>query len=166
MNIGTPPGTQLDCAVNALFFPARISSISFFMNSFAHDIRFGLVRSAMRKVGCRPTPLGTKGWSGSLTTGPGWRPGSASKYGPPPLSPTQPVSFDEKSGVAAFCCAIVDAIGVMPMRAANRLPVRPPFFLEMTQDIVVPPPLVSTSGELGASPHPNPLPRWGEGIPA
>src|SRR5258708_40200780 len=134
MNIGTPPGTQLDWAVNALFFPARISSISFFMNSFAHGIRFGLVRSAMRNVGCRPTPLGTKGWSGSLTTGPGCRPGSASKYGPPPLSPTQPVRFDEKSGVGAFCCAKVDAVGATPIRAKRMLPKRKRLF-RVNEDI-------------------------------
>src|SRR6185295_1510217 len=136
MNPGTPAGTQLDCAVKALFLPERTSSISFFISSFAHGIRFGFERSAMRKVGCASTPLGTKGWSGSLTTGPGWRPGSASKYGPPPFSPTQPARFDEKSGGGAFSCATVD--GAAPMRAARMLPART-FVLHVIKDIVAPP---------------------------
>src|SRR5258706_8091344 len=138
MNIGTPPGTQLDWAVKALFFPARISSMSFFMSSFAHGIRFGLVRSAIRNVGCSLVPLGTKGCAGSLTTGPGCRPGSASKYGPAPLSPTQPARFDEKSGTAALCCATVGAVGIAPVRAARTLP-RRTLFRQVTKGIVVPP---------------------------
>src|SRR6202023_2085777 len=112
-----PPGTQLDCAVNALFLPERISSISFFIDSFAQGIRFGLVRSAMRKVGCRPTPFGTKGLAGSLTTGPGCRPGSASKYGPPALGATQPARLDENSGAACLPSAKANGTGAAPMTA-------------------------------------------------
>src|SRR5882672_406603 len=99
MKKGTPAGMQLDCAVKALFFPAIISSMSFFMESFTQGIRFGLERSAIRKLGCLPAPLGTKGCAGSLRTG-GRRSGTDSYDGPPPLSPTHPAKFDEKSGGA------------------------------------------------------------------
>src|SRR5947208_182661 len=100
MKKGTPAGQQLDCAVKAGRFPARISSVSFCMRSFTQGFKFGLVRSGIRKVGCvpRPAPFGTKGYFGSLTTGPGERPGAGSKNGPPPLKPTHPARFDEKSG--------------------------------------------------------------------
>src|SRR6266550_5753623 len=101
MKKGTPAGTQLDCAVNALFLPARISSMSVFMRSFTQGIRFGLERSAMRKLGCLPAPLGVKGCAGSARTG-GGRPGTDSYDGPPPLSPTHPAKFDEKSGAVAL----------------------------------------------------------------
>src|SRR5258705_5502581 len=120
MKKGTPAGTQLDWAVKALFFPAITSSMSFFMRSFTQGIRFGFERSAMRKLGCAPAPLATKGWAGSLTMG-GRRPGTDSYDGPPPLSPTQPVKFDEKSGGAGFCCATVDAMGAAPTRP-KRMP--------------------------------------------
>src|SRR5882724_1342139 len=117
MKKGTPAGQQLDCAVKAGFFPARISSVSFFMRSFTHGLRFGFDRSGMRKVGCvpRPAALGTKGCAGSLVTG-GTRPGTDSKNGPVPLSPTHPARLDEKSGGAAVCCAAADATSATPMR--------------------------------------------------
>src|SRR5258706_14347820 len=69
MKKGTPAGTQLDCGVKALFFPASTSSMSFFMCSFTQGFKFGLERSAIRKVGCLATPLGVNGYAGSLTTG-------------------------------------------------------------------------------------------------
>src|SRR5882757_8814028 len=133
MKKGTPAGTQLDCAVKALFFPASIWSMSCFMRSFTHGIRFGLERSAIRKLGCAPAPLATKGCAGSLIAG-GRRPGTGSKNGPPPLSPTQPVKFDEKSGGGAFC-ATGDEIGA-PRRATRRPPART---LHVNADIVAPP---------------------------
>src|ERR1700681_1053759 len=101
MKKGTPAGTQLDCGVKALFFPASTSSISFFMRSFTHGFRFGLERSAIRKVGALAPRWGTKGAPGRLARG-ARGPGTVSKTGPPPLRPTQPVKFDEKSGGAAF----------------------------------------------------------------
>src|SRR5215468_852371 len=119
MKPGTPAGMQFDRAVNATF-PASTSSLSFFMCAFTHGFRFGLLRSAIRKVGCRPTPLGTKGCTGSLDTG-GTRPGTGEKPGPPPLSPTQPTSFNEKSGTA-FCCATTAPVEAAAMRVAKMLP--------------------------------------------
>src|SRR5712671_2342302 len=117
MKKGTPAGQQLDCALKAGFFPARISSVSFFICSFTHGLRFGVDRSGMRKVGCvpRPAALGTKGCAGSLVTG-GTRPGTDSKNGPVPLSPTHPARLDEKSGGAAVCCAAADATSAAAMR--------------------------------------------------
>jgi hypothetical protein len=47
MKPGTPAGMQLERAVKAIF-PASTSSLSFFMCSFTHGFRFGLVRSAIR----------------------------------------------------------------------------------------------------------------------
>src|SRR6266567_5181337 len=123
MKKGTPAGTQLDCAVKALFFPARISSMSCFIRSFTQGIRFGLERSAMRKVGCLLGPLGMKGCAGSEMTG-ARRPGTDSYDGPPPFSPTQPAKFDEKSGGAAFGWAAVGAMGAVPMRHARTPPAR------------------------------------------
>src|SRR5262245_5262770 len=116
MKKGTPDGQQLDCAVKAGFFPARISSASFFMRSFTHGFRFGFARAGRRKVGWvpKPAPLGTKGCAGSLVTG-GTRPGTGSKNGPPPLNPTHPARLDEKSGGAADCCAAADATSATPM---------------------------------------------------
>src|SRR5436190_11798166 len=108
MNIGTPPGTQLDCDVKAIF-PASTSSISFFITCLTQGIRFGLLRSAMRNVGCLSVPLGIKGCAGSLITGPGSTPGTASKKGPAPSSPTQPAKFEEKSG-GEFCGAAADTV--------------------------------------------------------
>ena len=79
------------------------------------------------------TPLGTKGCAGSLTTG-GRRPGTGSKNGPPPLRPTHPARFDEKSGGGAFCCAAAGAIGAAPMRPLRMLPART-LALQVNQDI-------------------------------
>src|ERR1700686_4884715 len=137
MKKGTPAGTQLDCGVKALFLPASTSSISFFMCSFTHGFRFGLDRSAIRKVGGLLVPLGTKGCAGSLTTG-GRRPGTGSKNGPPPLKPTHPVRFDEKSGAGAFCCATAGAIGAAPIRPVRTLPART-LALQVNEDILAPP---------------------------
>src|SRR5258706_11309570 len=137
MKKGTPAGTQLDCAVKALFLPASISSMSFFMESFTQGIRFGLERSAIRNVGCLLGPLGTKGCAGSLTTG-GRRPGTGSMNGPPPFSPTQPAKFDEKSGGAAFCWATVGAIGVVPIRPTRTMPAST-LSLQVNEDIVASP---------------------------
>src|ERR1700680_2565242 len=135
MKNGTPDGTQLDCAVNALFLPARISSMSFFMRSFTQGFRFGLERSAMRKLGW-PWPLATKGCAGSLTMG-GRRPGTNSKNGPPPFIPTQPSKLDEKSG-GVLCCATVDEAGTAMMRIASMLRARN-FFLPVNEAIITPP---------------------------
>src|ERR1700726_991011 len=137
MKNGTPAGTQLDWGVKALFFPASTSSMSFFMCSFTHGFRFGLERSAIRKVVALATPLGTKGCAGSLTTG-GRRPGTGSKNGPPPLSPTQPVRFDQKSGGAAVRCARAGAIGAAPLRRAEA-PTARIVALQVNADIVAPP---------------------------
>src|SRR5262245_12849799 len=132
MKKGTPAGQQLDCAVKAGFFPARISSVSFFMRSFTQGFRFGFDRSGMRKVGCVPNPaaLGTKGCAGSLVTG-GTRPGTGSKNGPVPLNPTHPARLDEKSGGAAVCCAAADATSAAPMRLLARA--------RSLQDMIAPP---------------------------
>src|SRR6266850_1557055 len=131
MKKGTPAGQQLDCAVKAGFFPAMISSVSFFMRSFTHGLRFGFDRSGMRKVGCvpRPAALGTKGCAGSLVTG-GTRPGTDSKNGPVPLNPTHPARLDEKSGGAAVCCAAADATSATPTLLAKA---------HSLQDIIAPP---------------------------
>src|SRR5207244_4862112 len=136
MKKGTPAGQQLDCAVKAGFFPARISSVSFFMRSFTQGLRFGFDRSGMRKVGWvpRPAALGTKGCAGSLVTG-GTRPGTDSKNGPVPLNPTQPARLDEKSGGAAVCCAAADVTRVTAMR-----PAEPPVAsAHSLQDMIAPP---------------------------
>src|SRR5215475_13765520 len=118
MKPGTPPGMQLEFHVNATL-PANTSSLPFFIASFTQGFRFGFVRSAMRKVGCLPTPLGTKGCAGSWVTGPGTRPGTGSKKGPPPLSPTHP--YVEKSGAAGFCCARASAIRATAINPAKML---------------------------------------------
>src|SRR5215470_4277416 len=140
MKKGTPAGQQLDCAVKAGLFPARISSVSFLMRSFTQGLRFGFDRSGMRKVGWVPTParLGTKGCAGSLVTG-GMRPGTGSKNGPVPLNPTHPARLDEKSGGAAVCCVVccaaADATNVIAMRLARLALAR----AHRLQDIVAPP---------------------------
>ena len=90
MNIGTPAIWQLEWGVKPVFLPLITSSFSFFMCSLTQGIRFGLVRSAIRKVGCLPTPLGTKGCAGSVVTDPGVTPGTGSKNGPPPFIPAHP----------------------------------------------------------------------------
>src|ERR1700681_1196065 len=110
MKPGTPAGRQLERGVKASL-PASTSSLSLFMCSLTHGFRFGLVRSAIRKVGCLAVPLGTKGCAGSLVRGGGW-PATATKPGPAPPTPTHPIwLFHEKLGGAAFCCAAAGAIG-------------------------------------------------------
>src|SRR5215471_11527181 len=133
MKPGTPAGMQLERAVKAIF-PASTSSLSFFICAFTHGFRFGLLRSAIRKVGCLPTPLGTKGCAGSLVMGGTW-PGTAEKPGPPPFSPTQPTWFDEKSGGAAFCCATAGAVVAAAMRPA-RMPPANTLAFKVDEDIV------------------------------
>src|SRR6476646_10459982 len=132
MNRGTPAGTQLELGVKAIF-PASTSSMSFFMRSLTQGFRFGLERSAIRKLGCALVPLGTKGCAGSLTMGGSW-PGTGSKNGPAPFSPTQPAPFDEKSGGADFGCAMAAAA----TRPNRKLPARA-CFLQTNEDMVVPP---------------------------
>src|SRR5258707_10072884 len=149
MNSGTPAGTQLELGVKAIF-PASTSSMSFFMRSFTHGFRFGLERSAIRKLGCALVPLGTKGCAGSLTMGGSW-PGTGSKNGPAPFSPTQPAPFEEKSGGDAFVCAMDEAIGAAATAAKSALPTRV-FAFHINEDMVVPPFVVV--GELSVPPHP------------
>src|SRR5258707_1273498 len=136
MNSGTPAGTQLELGVKAIF-PASTSSMSFFMRSFTHGFRFGLERSAIRKLGCALVPLGTKGCAGSLTMG-ARRPGTGSKNGPAPFSPTHPAEFEEKSGGDAFGCAMDDAIGAAAARA-KRMPVARAHSFRVNEDIGAPP---------------------------
>src|SRR5882724_3989787 len=50
---GTPAALQEERAVKANF-PASTSSLSFFIASFAHCFRLGLLMSPMRWVGCFP----------------------------------------------------------------------------------------------------------------
>src|ERR1700681_3183636 len=118
MKPGTPDGMQLWLGVKATL-PAITSSLSFFMISFAHGFRFGLVRSAIRYVGCRPCPLGTKGYFGSLVSG-GTRPGTGRKS-PTPIHPT--VGSQEKTGGGVFCCATAGRVH-SPMRPATMPPAR------------------------------------------
>src|SRR5215471_10739667 len=132
MKPGTPAGMQLERAVKAIF-PASTSSLSFFMCSFTQDFRFGLVRSAIRYVGCLPAPLGTKGCAGSPLTGGTW-PGRGTKPGPPPFTPTHPTWFDEKSGGAAFCAKT--GVTAAAVSAAKMPPANP---LDVNEDIVAPP---------------------------
>jgi len=82
------------------------------------------VRSAIRYVGCFPTPFGTNGWAGSWVTGPGSTPGIDSKNGPPPLSPTQPALFDEKSGGEALSWAAAGAADAPDAIPTRMLPAR------------------------------------------
>src|SRR5215831_1512598 len=72
------------------------------MMSFAHCLRLDVERSATRNVGCAPRPFGTKGYRGSVLSGPG-TPGTA--FSSPPFPCCQPTSFDEKSGGDAAGCA-------------------------------------------------------------
>src|SRR5262245_9661820 len=136
MKKGTPEGQQLDCAVKAGFLPARISSVSLRMCSLTHGFRFGFDKSGMRKVGWRPTPLGTNGYFGSLTIGPGMlEPGTGSKNGPPPFNPTQPAKLDEKSGGGADC-AMADPASNSPVTPAKTRPTtRPARSLRLPMDI-------------------------------
>src|SRR5258708_1504956 len=136
MNSGTPAGTQLELGVKAIF-PASTSSMSFFMRSFTHGFRFGLERSAIRKLGCALVPLGTKGCAGSLTMGGSW-PGTGSKNGPAPFSPTHPAPFEEKSGGDVFGCTMDDSIGAAAA-AARRMRVARAHSFRVNEDIGVPP---------------------------
>src|SRR5712671_6269326 len=140
---GTPDGMQLELGVKAIL-PASTSSLSFFMISFAQGFRFGLVRSAIREVGCRPCPLlGTKGYFGSLVTG-GTRPGTGRKS-PTPIHPT--VRSQEKMGGAGVCCATAGTV-----HAAMRPATMPPASarsLKVNKDIVVPSSCVSLFPPLG-----------------
>src|ERR1700728_1992393 len=117
MKPGTPAGRQLWRAEKAIL-PARTSSLSFFICSFTNGFRFGLERSAIRKVGCSRPPLLTKGCAGSLATG-GTVPATASKSGPPWPTRTQPYWADEKFGGDAFSSAAAGATGVAQMNAAE-----------------------------------------------
>src|SRR5712671_5860660 len=106
---------QLERAVKAIF-PASTSSLSFFIRSLTQGFKFGLLRSAIRYVGCLPMLLGTKAWAGS------WR-GIGGPPGTPVISPvvTHPTWFNEKSGGDAFCCATTSGAS-----AAQTKPVRTP----------------------------------------
>src|SRR5215831_9458863 len=142
MNPGTPSGMQLDPAVKPIL-PANTSSLPFFMCSLTQGLRLGWLRSAIRKVGWPPTPLGTKGYFGSWVTGPGSRPGTASKNGPLPLSPTHPALFEEKSGGAAFCCATSFALGagaITPtkMLSASKVPLKLVEYIATVSPAVLP----------------------------
>src|SRR5262249_45513163 len=88
-------------------------------------------------VGCPPTPFGTKGYLGSCVRGPGRRPGTGSKKGPFPLSPTHPTLFDEKSGEAAVCCATAWVMGAA-MTASRTLPASK-FSLATNEDMLASP---------------------------
>src|SRR5215475_12639050 len=125
MKNGTPAGQQLDCGVKAGFLPARISSVSFFMRSFTHGLRFGFERSGIRNVGCAPAALGTKGCAGSLVTG-GTRPATDSKKGPVPFNPTHPARLDEKSGAAVLGCAAACPKAVIADSEVDRVNSRKP----------------------------------------
>src|SRR6516164_11826471 len=134
MKPGTPAGRQLERAVKAIL-PARTSSLSFFIRSFTHGFRFGLLRSAIRNVGWPPAPFGTKGCAGSLVTG-GSRPATGAKLGPPPPTPTHPTWLEEKSGGAAFCCATAGAL------AAHARPARMPAAMNRSpgvSEVMLPP---------------------------
>src|SRR5436309_4917648 len=128
---------QLECGVKAIF-PASTSLLSFFIRSLTQGLRLGLLRSAMRYVGCLPvraaSALLTRGWAGSLRTGLG-PPGTALNS---TANVSHPVWFEEKSGGADFCCAATP-----PVNAAYTSPVRTPpasiFAFEMNAGIVLSP---------------------------
>src|SRR5215475_2566355 len=155
MKPGTPNGMQLDPAVKPIL-PASTSSLPFFMCSLTQGFRFGLLRSLIRKVGWPPTPLGTKGYFGSCVTGPGSRPGTDSKNGPLPFSPTHPTLPDEKSGGAVFGCATTCAIGTAAITPTNMLPASNISFIA---DIVFSPQQCRPSRTSRTSQiHPRPMP--------
>src|SRR5205085_3589681 len=118
---GTPAAAQLECGVNAIF-PASTSALSFFIRSTTQGFKFGLLRSAMRNVGCLPvaaaSALLTRGWAGSLRTG----------LGPlgPAMNSTRNVShpawLDEKSGGDDRCCAAAPAVSATQARPVKMLP--------------------------------------------
>src|SRR5262245_45117131 len=154
MKPGTPNGMQLDPAVKPIL-PASTSSLPFFMCSLTQGFRFGLLRSLIRKVGWPPTPLGTKGYFGSCVTGPGSRPGTDSKNGPLPFSPTHPTFPDEKSGGAVFGCATTCAIGAAAITPTEMLPASN----ILIADIVFSPPAVpSCANVTDQSNPPRPMP--------
>src|SRR5437899_10390953 len=64
---GTPVAQHRD-ERDHMGLPARTSSFAFFSASFANCVRLGLLRLAMRNVGCPPTLLGTYLWLGSCVT--------------------------------------------------------------------------------------------------
>jgi hypothetical protein len=123
-------------------FPASTSSLSFAMCSFTHGFRFGLLRSAIRKVGCLPTPFGTKGCAGSWFTG-GTSFGTASKKGPLPLRATQPTLFEEKSGMT-FSCAAAGMIGAV--HDPNRMPPASSFSPKVIKVLAISPVAISSRG--------------------
>src|SRR5262249_46249353 len=94
--LGMPAGRQDEPGWKAIL-PASISSVSFFINSLTHGLRFGLLRSPIRQA--VPCP-GVKGWRGSWPAGDG-EPGTGWKPGP--RGWTQPPSPPDKSGVGAPC---------------------------------------------------------------
>src|SRR5258706_7334259 len=120
---------QLERAVKAIF-PPSTSSLSFFIRSLTQGFRFGLLRSAIRYVGCLPMLLGTKAWAGS------WR-----RSGGPPATPvispvvTHPTWFNEKSGGDAFCCAATCGASAAQTKPARTPPARN-LPLEKSIDIV------------------------------
>src|SRR5450755_2062974 len=101
---GTPDGRQLARAEKGIP-PDSALSFSRFMISFAQGLMLGLLRSAMRNVGCAPVArnslLVTNGWAGSLRVGLG-SPGMATKSA---LPKTHAVSLEEKSGADPPCSA-------------------------------------------------------------
>src|SRR5579871_4618368 len=106
---------QLERAVNAIL-PAITSSLSFFIRSLTQGFRFGLLRSAIRYVGCLPTLFGTYAWAGS------WR-GIGGPPGTSVISPVviQPTWFEEKSGGDGFCCARATGANAAQMKPVRTL---------------------------------------------
>src|SRR5215472_3883324 len=79
--------------------PLTTASFVFFICSTARGFRFGLLRSATRKVGCAPLPLGTNGWAGSFFTG--FAPDGASRKSW--FIAIQEEPSEPKSGAAPVC---------------------------------------------------------------
>src|SRR5207244_5347424 len=105
---GTPAGRQEERAVKANF-PASTWSLSFFITSFAHCFRLGLLMSPMRWVGCCPVMRDSSFemylWAGSCPIGFG-EPGTG--RGAPMPIPRQAVwTVGEKTGsaLAAIACS-------------------------------------------------------------
>src|SRR5215212_3696717 len=95
MKPGTPVAQQRD-ERDHIGFPASTSSLVFFRESLANWVRFGLLMSAIRNVGCPPTLLGTYLCAGSCLTGCGPF-GSAVHSVPTAVHPIVPLA--EKSGM-------------------------------------------------------------------
>src|SRR5262249_2169691 len=129
MKPGTPAGMQLWLGGNAIL-PASTSSLSFFITSFTHGFRFGFLRSAIRQGGCRPLPLGTNGYFGSLVSG-GTLPGTG-RNSPIPIHPT--VRSQEKAGGVACACASTGTAHA-PARAITMLPAS----VDLRNDVMVRP---------------------------